>query len=367
MSITKFDLVSPSTSGPLSPRVIAENQLLRLRRGLYVPAGCIPEESSPKVVCRQLTIARALAVDQAMSAPPRPEFTMEAAMVVYGIPVWSMAPDIAHRRRGSESRRPPQRMPSITWRQIAVPGALERQLVSATTHEPPMEMDGLLIAPFAQVAVDCARYLHPMPATVAVSSMLRWLAGFDRTNAPAGRLAEEELRTEMLNLVGELSNHGCRQADDVICAADAGVENAEQGYLLWILQCMTAPVSTFASHGRKRITTVAGKDLTTQHEINAFGKRYFATFALPSRRVVVELDREKEEMRSNDDPVQRHRDMTNAGWKVVRVSRSQLRHPELLVMHLLRELQRCGVQAVWPSGRLWRPVPEEILAWMDWH
>lgn len=36
MSIAKFDLVSPSTSGPLSPRVIAENQLLRLRRGLYV-------------------------------------------------------------------------------------------------------------------------------------------------------------------------------------------------------------------------------------------------------------------------------------------------------------------------------------------
>ena len=366
-----MDLVRPRTSGPLSPRAIKRNQLLRLRRGVYVPASCIPEGAPRGEVCRQLTIVRALAVDLAMDVRPGPEFTMEAALMMHGLRVWSPVPDIVFRRYGSESRRSPKQMPAINWRGIVVPGVVERQLVSTNETGNSIYVGDVRTAPFVQIAVDCARYLHPMPATVAVSAVLRWLSFLDRSDARSGRSIEADCRMEMLSLVAKLANHGSTRAREVVLAADAGVEDAEHGCLLWILQCMLSHMSAPMMGGKPGTASTPGADLVTQHEIKAFGRRYFAAFAIPSRRVAIELDRREENCGEENrgegtrgtrsDVLQRHRDMTNAGWMVIRVGRRQLYHPEQLVGRLLRELQRCGVRVLQPAGGLWWPVPQELL------
>lgn len=65
------------------------------------------------------------------------------------------------------------------------------------------------------------------------------------------------------------------------------------------------------------------------------------------------------------DSGRRHRDMMNAGWRVICVDRAHLRLPETFIRHLVSELRRCGVRTRQPFGGLWRPVTEDILGQMQ--
>ncbi len=299
-------------------------------------------------------MARALAVDRAMSEDSHPEFTLETALVLHGLKPWSSAPDVTYRRRGSNTHRSPRTMPPVKCSGITVPEVTERQLMSPTGDDDAIRTKELWTASFAQIAVDCARYLHPMPAVVASSAVLRWTTLFG-TNAEESRsTSEARCREEMMHLVDGLENRGSHQARLVIEAADAGVRSPQQGYLLWLLHCMLQSSES------------AKVELVTQHEITAFGKNYFADFAIPSCGVVIELDVDNDGKQRGTELTRRHRDMINAGWRVICVGREHLRFPETLIGYLLIELRRCGVRALRPYGGLWRPVSDELLMQTSW-
>ncbi|MFT3943838.1 MAG: hypothetical protein QM705_08450 [Ancrocorticia sp.] len=226
--------------------------------------------------------------------------------------------------------------------------------MSPTGDDGALQARGLWTASFAQIAVDCARYLHPMPAVVAASTVLRWITLFGTDAEVSRETSEARCREEMVHLVDRLENRGSHQARLVIEAADAGVRSPYQGYLLWLLQCM------LQSNVGARV------ELATQHEIKAFGRNYLAEFAIPSCGVVIELDVDNDGKLRGTEMIRRHRDMINAGWRVICVGREHLRFPETLIGYLLIELRRCGVRALRPYGGLWRPVSDEILRQASW-
>lgn len=181
-------------------------------------------------------------------------------MVVYGIPVWSMAPDIAHRRRGSEAVvRPSECLRSLGGRSQS--RALERQLVGATTHEPPMEMDGL-----DRAIRTGGRGLRAVSSSCAASRRGQFDASMkppaSRSNQRTGRSvgrggtphgdAQSGWRTLQPRMQSKPTVSSVRRTPEWR-TPNRGISPVDTG--AW------APVSTFASHGRTRITTVAGKDL----------------------------------------------------------------------------------------------------------
>ena len=216
-----------------------------------------------------------------------------------------------------------------------------------------------------------------MPAVVAVSAVLRRLSFFNDRNMEAGRLWENECRAEMLEIAYELENRGSRQAQAVIRVADAGIKTADEGYLLWALTCILPGSDRVRFDlGDGRLAEAAGvladgSDLVTRHEIRTSGGRYFAQFAIPSCEVVIELasesggSNESSSSKREKDSGRRHRDMMNAGWRVICVDRAHLRLPETFIRHLVSELRRCGVRTRQPFGGLWRPVTEDILGQMQ--
>lgn len=354
MAITSLNLVHPSSSEPLTPRAITENQLIKIRRGSYLSASSIPQNPSPRQVGNIVTIARALAVAHAMDENSRPEFTLETALILHGLKPWASAPDLTYRRRGSNSRRSPLAMSPVECSGITVSGVTERQLVSPTGDDGAIRTGELWTASFAQIAIDCARYLHPMPAVVAASTVLRWLTLFSSNAEEPRGTNEARRREEMLHMVDGLENRGSHQARLVIEAADAGIKSPHHGYLLWLLHCML------------QSNTGARVELVTQHEIKAFGRNYFADFAIPSCGVAIELDIDNDGKQRGTEMIQRHRDMINAGWRIICVGREHLRFPETLIGYLAIELRRCGVRALRPYGGLWRPIPDEILRQASW-
>lgn len=69
-----------------------------------------------------------------------------------------------------------------------------------------------------------------------------------------------------------------------------------------------------------------GGELEPQIEINANGHRYRADFAIPSKKIVIELDgheyHKSKEQRTND--ARRERDLQTAGWKVIRFTGTEV-------------------------------------------
>lgn len=377
MRIYKSDVIGPKTVGIPIPQAIVEQQLVRVRYGAYVPSSSIPIGATEREMRQLITSARMLSVDLAMQTSSRPEFTLEAALMIQGMEVWSTYPEVVYRRRGSEVRRNFRHLPPMVIRGVLIPEVAERQIVSPVVYEEPCRIGDVLTAPLIQVAVDCARYLHPMPAVVAVSAVLRRLSFFNDRNMEAGRLWENECRAEMLEIAYELENRGSRQAQAVIRVADAGIKTADEGYLLWALTCILPGSDRVRFDlGDGRLAEAAGVladgiDLVTRHEIRTSGGRYFAQFAIPSCEVVIEFasesggSNESSSSKREKDSGRRHRDMMNAGWRVICVDRAHLRLPETFIRHLVSELRRCGVRTRQPFGGLWRPVTEDILGQMQ--
>lgn len=373
MRIHNLDVIVPEAAGKLSPQAIAEQELVRVRYGAFVSAASVPVGATKLELGQIMTLARMVSLDLAMHTSPRPEFTMEAALMVQGIEVWSTNPGVVYRRRGSDVRRSSRRLPAMIVRGVLIPEVTERQIVSPAVYEAPCVTGDVLTAPLLQIAVDCARYLHPMPAIVAVSAVLRRLSFFSYHNMEDGRRFENECRAEMLEIAYKLENRGSRQAQAVIRLADAGVETADEGYLLWVLTCIlpgSDRVQFEVGDGRlvkAAATPGDGSDLVTRYEMRTSGGWYVAQFVIPSCGVVIEFDGESAGAKRGKDPSRRHRDMVNTGWKVVCVDRKDLRFPDTLIRHLVSELRRCGVRAGYCFGTMWRPVTESILAQAKWY
>ncbi|MFT0847937.1 hypothetical protein VR010_09290 [Actinomycetaceae bacterium L2_0104] len=211
-----------------------------------------------------------------------------------------------------------------------------------------VRVNGVHTAPLRVVALDCARFLHPLAAVVAVSSILRHASDFDVRRLPMCRAVEAKARALIKTDIATVSRRrGCRQAVAVLDIADAGLQTPGEGYLWWLLHCMLP--------GDIR------RSLVTQWPIILGGKKYFPDAALPERKILFEFDGFGKITENERDFLSRQRALLAAGWVIIRVDQSQLNDPTALIGYLMRELRSSGVPSHYPSGALWKPLTRGLL------
>ena len=321
---------------------------IRIRRGIYLPLSCIPAHAPPWKIRQTVTKARALSVSVKRYNTPSPILTSESALVVHGLNTWTNTADVSYRIASNRGPRTPRTLPPLRVGDVEVCAVSERQLLSVADTEV-LHVSGALTAPLATVALDCARFLHPLPALVAVSSVLARLSEFDRWKPERSRASEragrESIRAKLAPIAGW---RGSRRAALILDAADAGIQTPGEGYLWWLLHCMLP---------EKHI-----RDLVTQYPISLEGRHYFPDAALPAHKIIFEFDGFGKMQETEREFLARQRALAWAGWTPIRVDRGQLARPDALVRHLLRELRGCGITAHHPHGPLWRPLTNDLLA-----
>ncbi len=348
MNVTLDDLVIAGPGDRLTPAAIAGGQLLKIRRGVYLPRELIPPDTPHWQVASMVTQARALSLTLARKASS-PVVTMDAALMLHGIDTWLSTADVVFRSE-SKNRRSRQSFPSVRTESMRIARASERRLFAAPSSEETIEVKGVRTAPLWMIAGDCARFLHPMQAFAAVSGILRRVASFDRNDLDHSRLLEGSYRQELHLLNGlERPLSGNRQARAVIAAADAGSENPGEAFVLWLLHCMCW------SRGKMQ------EQIETQIRVDTQWNRYFGDIGFPLRKVIVEFDGASKIPGNERKFLDRQRDLLNGGWTVIRVGSSQLDNPAQLIQYLTTSLVRHGIKAGYPQGPLWKPLPAAIM------
>ena len=335
--------------GRMTERELWRDGYLRIRRGIYLPRSCVPEEAPRWQVRQTVTKARAISASLKRYGTAPPILTLESALVLHGMNTWTNTADVAYRIESNHGSRKSRTLPPVSANGVSVCAVTERQLLSTVAHDRLVEVAGVLTAPLDIIAIDCARHLHPLPAMVATSSVLTRLSGFDRWNPERSRALElaarNAIRAELTLVEGR---RGSRRAASILDIADAGIQTPGEGYLWLLLHCMLPEESC--------------RDLVTQWPISLDGRYYFPDAALPASLVLFEFDGFGKMRESERDFLSRQRALVRAGWTPVRVDQGQLANTEALVAHLLKELRACGIDAHHPCGPLWKPLTRELLA-----
>lgn len=344
MELTINDLV---LTGRTHDHPYASNRtgmLIPLRRGVYLPASVISNALPRWEVARLLHRARAYATALALAHDP-PVFTLETALELHGLPTWDRVPRISFRRLGHANSTRSTRLAPITYRQLRLSATRERRIRSVPQVEDHVVVQGVRTAPLVQIAIDCARYLHPLPALVAVSGVLRRLSVFDRRHLDESRKKEAAAKNELLQLAKSMKGASqIRQTRAIIRSADAGVESPGEAAILWLLRCITP-----------------SSQVETQHRVIVDGKTYFGDVALPAHRLIVEFDGYAKTTSREREFIDRQRHLVQAGWTLIRIEHDQLRDFMGLISYLVRELRRHGVPAGQPQGALWKFLSDDVV------
>lgn len=330
-------------------RVRDTKDTVRICRGVHLPVDSIPDDAPDWQIRRIVAEARALAITLTLGGDNPPVLTCESALMLYGIDTWWNVPDIIYRRRNHPINRIKLAFPQVTVHGVVVPEARLVELTEPSISTACASVAGVLVEPLGMVAIDCARWLHPLPAVVAVSGILRRMSQFDRRIMEQSREAEQKARRSVLERHEMRSGkHGYQRERAVLEAADAGIESPGEGAVLWALHCIT--------HG------AGGVDIVTQQPVRTSDRCFYGDLALPEYRAIVEFDGYSKVSGKGQERafINRQRQILSAGWKMIRVELSELREVVSFIWRLIGELREAGVPVTAPSGPLWKPLNSEF-------
>lgn len=321
--------------------------LLRLRRGVYLPQQRIAPSAQPWQVRRSVTEARILSAAATCHEGDPPVFTLECALVLHGLDPWWNTTDVVYRRSHRAPRRN-VRLPTVSAYGVEICAVTDRLVTASPVTDEVVEVAGVLTPPLWAVAIDCARLLHPLSAIAAVSQIMRRYVKFDRRHLVRSRRREAEVRRRLIELLEPFRGKPLyRQARAVLEAADAGIESPGEAYLLWITHC---------------IVHSSGTQVATQQSVQVDGRQYYGDVSLPAHRVILEFDGYGKLPNHTQRFADRHRHLVLAGWRVIHVEGRQLSDPDALTRYLIAELRKLKVEASSPSGPLWVPLHRDLMS-----
>lgn len=255
----------------------------RVARGAYTSVG-------PGDDARRAALARLVGVHHQLKGPH--VFSHGSAALLWGLALWSLPPDVHVYQR---NRPGPRRDPFIR-RHLA---RLDPTAVTTVA--------GLPVTTLDRTALDCARSMRPLPALVVADAALRAGAG----------------RDEVLALIGQdPTGRGMARARLIVTLADAGAESPQESALRFVLLRAGLPAPTT----QVRVETRLGP--------------FWADLGWEDLKILLEYDgRIKYDDR--DALVRekrRHDALVEAGWRVVRVTKEDLRAPDVLVVRVRRSM-----------------------------
>ena len=282
--------------------IIDDPDILSIRRGYRVRLHG-DQHAKRWEIWRSINIARLHALDY--QSTQRLVFTGNSALLLQGIPTWSANSCVE--AWPSQSRLHVRPYPAVHHRQTVVPSI---PVVSRNT--PPhnvVQINGLEAESPVEAVVRLALNDQPRDAFVAACMTMHALSHFDRFNLEESRLQCERVRRDMLSELDRYPEHSSHlRAHAVIEAADGGCDNVLEASVLWVVR-----------------TLYAGR-IVTQFPLSIADRTYFGDIVLPDLRVIIEPDGtakfgdNEHEVRENTGKwLSRQHDLSNAGWRVIRV------------------------------------------------
>ncbi|WP_022867652.1 endonuclease domain-containing protein [Schaalia vaccimaxillae] len=257
-------------------------------------------------------------------------FTHESAMIAHGLAPWCKNPNVSLRPKGRCNRKI---LPALRIGEHSIASVHSVPTQSTRLGDDAEAVDGVLVDSLETTALLMAASRPPTDAIVAVSQIVRRLSKFDRFLPKASRAHEAGVKAHLLERLspgGDCAHlRGASRAGLLIAGSDAGCESVGEAALLTVL------------------LTLEPQNIRTQYEIVANGNTYFADFALPKWRIVIEFDgvikmgtNEREFHQAQAELMARQRDLEDAGWTVVRVGWKDLLNLDALRAKLLARILR---------------------------
>lgn len=263
---------------------------LRVRRGAYIDAHA-PDDDEHRRRERELW-GRIFAL-----APVLPDhacFSHTSAALLWGLPTWGL-PARVHTTRRTRPRTTPR-----------------DDVVRHVAHVPPpdrTDLGGVPTTTLLRTVLDCARTSPPIEGLAIADAALR--AGLPLDDA-VGRLA------------GLAKHRGVRRAREILAVADAGAESPGE------------------SHARFYLLAAGLPRPTTQLEVRTRLGTFRADMGWEEWKLLLEYDgRSKYEADAIEAFMREKRRadaLAEAGYRVLRITKEDLRAPETLVARVMRHL-----------------------------
>ena len=255
----------------------------RVGRGAYVA-------TSAQLSPRQRSLARIVAVDRRLRAPHW--FSHGSAALIWGLTLWNAPPCVHVRQPGHASS---QRDRTVMRHR----GSFDEARATAVRSLPVTNLE--------QTTVDCARLLSPLAGLVVADGAIR--AGADRSDILA-----------LLDALGP--RRGVGRARAVIDVADGGSESPGETATRFVLLRGGLPQPQTQIAVATRLGT------------------FWADLGWEEWRVLVEYDGRTKYLTVDDLIREKRRQdaLLEAGWRVIRVTKEDLRSPATLIERVQRLL-----------------------------
>ncbi len=325
----------------------------RLTRGLYLAPDAINAEGRPWEMRAEVTTARCLALTELLSASNPPVFTMEAALTLHGLQGWRSTPDIAFWRTFGVAGQGAQTLPAVRLHAVHVPAVQYRQLRGSRLLTGSQERRGLRVVSLEELAVDLARFAHPLVAWVGVTSVLREMTRFDTFRLSQSREREGQAKFALLRMLAPVQgNPGSRRAETILALADSSASGPAEAAFLWLLQILL------------RGDTAGDYPFEAQHEVIVEGRQFFLDVGFPRQKVACEFDGAGKMI---DGPlaaahwIERQHLLQRAGWRFIRLGMKDLAHFPSMARTVAQGLSQHGIRTQSPGGPLWRVPTSDLM------
>lgn len=293
-----------------------------------------------------MSIARSMA-----TASPRGSrfLTGESALSVRGLSTWMHSDVISFRNLGGGDNSRKCSIGEASVGAVVAPSVVSVELRGQRLGSDVEVVRGVAVASLEEIALDLARYAHPLSACVGVSVVLRELCEFSTMDLRRSRDREREAREVLVAMLETFKGkRGYRRARETLEAADAGIETPPEGVLFWLLKILL------------RNDDRVKAEFWSQYPIRTVEADYRPDIVFPNLKLIIEFDGAGKLIEDHEGAERfyaRQRDLQAGGWRLVRFSTRNLANIPAMAEVLAKELGSLGLNVAPLGGPLWRPIP----------
>ena len=171
-------------------------------------------------------------------------------------------------------------------------------------------VSGILTEHPYDALIRCAMHDDALQAFALGCRLLHKWSGFSNFSQDMCRGRAEDIRKKILSRLERAKGHrGFARAQRILSAIDPGCSNPAEAALTWVVRALYP------------------YELSTQYELSAGGRRFFADIAIPHCKLIIEFDgieklgsTQGEFDRSKRSWVQREQALQDQGWRFLRVN-----------------------------------------------
>ncbi len=278
---------------------------LRLHRGAYVRLPFDLSQAKPWEIWESIALARIIASVQ--QRDPTPLIVGSSALLLHGVRGWTTNPNV---ELYQAQRRTSQLIPPCRCGTVSVPATLRVHRRTPPITSERTQVSGLLTEHPYDALIRCAMHDDALQAFALGCSALRKWCDFSNFSQDVCRGRAEVIRQKILSrLEPAKGRRGFAHARRIISAIDPGCSNPAEAALGWVVR------------------TLCPYEVSTQYELTAGSRRFFADIAIPHTKLIIEFDgieklgsTQGEFDRAKRSWVQREQALQDHGWRFLRVN-----------------------------------------------